>query len=85
MKKYLKEIEVSSYILLLIGVIGEGLLHQPWGLGALVIGLLIWVLQVVYKAFKWQEYSSDNRKNIGFMITAILFLLLSMLIKMKGQ
>jgi hypothetical protein len=81
MKKYLKEIENAAYILLLIGLVAGKFLHYKWGTWTVFIGLGLWLIQLVYKAFNWQEFASDNKKNIGIMMIAILILFIKMLFR----
>ena len=81
MKKYLKEIENAAYILLLIGLVVDRFLHYKWGIWTIFVGLGLWLIQVVYKAFNWQEFAVDNKRNISIMIIAIIFLFIRMLIK----
>jgi dipeptide/tripeptide permease len=80
-RKCLKEIENSAFILLLIGVILNFLLNQRWGVWTIAIGLALWVIQVVYKAFNWKKYSADNKKNIAYMIVVIVLLTYKMLVR----
>ena len=74
MKKYLREIEISGVILMLIGCIGHRFLHFNWAIWVCIIGLVLWLLQVVYKAFNWQEYAKDNKQNILMMLFVIVML-----------
>ena len=74
MKKYLREIEISGVILMLIGCIGHRFLHFSWAIWVCIIGLVLWLLQVVYKAFNWQEYAKDNKQNILMMLFVIVML-----------
>ena len=74
MKKYIREIEISGVILMLIGCIGHRFLHFNWAIWVCIIGLVLWLLQVVYKAFNWQEYAKDNKQNILMMLFVIVML-----------
>ena len=74
MKKNLREIEISGIILMLIGCIGHRFLHFSWAIWVCIIGLVLWLLQVVYKAFNWQEYAKDNKQNILMMLFVIVML-----------
>ena len=74
MKRYLREIEISGVILMLIGCIGHRFLHFSWAIWVCIIGLVLWLLQVVYKAFNWQEYAKDNKQNILMMLFVIVML-----------
>ena len=79
MKKYIREIEISGVILMLIGCIGHRFLHFSWAIWVCIIGLVLWLLQVVYKAFNWQEYARDNKQNILMMLFVIVMLFYLML------
>ena len=74
MKKYIREIEISGVILMLIGCIGHRFLHFNWAIWVCIICLVLWLLQVVYKAFNWQEYAKDNKQNILMMLFVIVML-----------
>ena len=74
MKKYLREIEISGVILMLMGCIGHRFLHFRWAIWVCIIGLVLWLVQVVYKAFNWQEYAKDNKQNILMMLFVIVML-----------
>ena len=79
MKRYLREIEISSVILMLIGCIGHRFLHMGWAIWVCILGLILWLLQVVYKAFNWKEYARDNKQNILMMLFVIAMLFYLML------
>ena len=72
MKKYLKEIETSGIVLLFLGVILGRMANMELGAMISVVGLLLWVLTVVIKAFNWQQYRRDNILNIIIMLGAIV-------------
>jgi uncharacterized membrane protein len=74
MKNYLREIEISGVILMLIGCISYRFLQQQWGIYACSIGLILWVIEVVYKAFNWKKYERDNKQNIIMMLFVIVML-----------
>ena len=74
MKKYIREIEISGVILMLIGCIGHRFLHFNWAIWVCIIGLMLWLLQVVYKAFNWQSYARGNKQNILMMLLVIMML-----------
>ena len=79
MKKYLREIEVSSVILLAIGVLlalTAGVRYGAWPCG---VGLLLMGLTITYKAFHWTEYAAENKRNIIIMLLTIVILLLQMI------
>ncbi len=81
MKKYLKEIEISGMIILLIGVLLGHLVSMTNGAIAVGIGLLLWTTTVVIKAFNWEEYRRDNMMNIFIMMGACFLIILSMLFR----
>lgn len=74
MKKYLREIEYSGVILMFIGCIMHRFFAIEGGVIAAAIGLLLWLVPVVYKAFHWQDYRRDNLQNIVMMLFAIILL-----------
>ena len=74
MKKYIREIEFSGMIMMLIGCVCHRFLNLQWAIWVCIIGLALWVLQVVYKAFKWQEYQRENKQNILMMLFVIAML-----------
>ncbi len=82
MKKYLNEIKVSGMILMLIGIVMYRFMDIPTGFWACGIGILLWLVQLVYKAFKWQEYRKDNMENIAMMLIIIMLLLITMIMKL---
>ena len=80
MEKYLREIEVSGLILVVAGILfslfGVGL--AEWFCG---IGILLWLVTFLYKAFHWNEYERENKRNIFILLTTIALLLAQMLLK----
>lgn len=80
MKKYLREIQLSGMILMLIGVVMYRFMNVHEGYLICGIGILLWVAEVVYKAFHAEEYSQDNRKNILMMLIIIALLLGTMFV-----
>ena len=82
MKKYLKEIEISGVILMFIGCIMHRLWSLPVGIWACSIGMLFWLLVVIYKAFHWKEYQRENRMNIVIML-CVIALLWFLIIRMR--
>ena len=81
MKKYLKELEISGVILMFIGCIMHRLWSLPVGIWACSIGMLFWLLVVIYKAFHWKEYERENKRLIVIMLIAIVFLFIQMILK----
>jgi uncharacterized membrane protein HdeD (DUF308 family) len=80
MKKYLKEIELSGIIMLFLGVILGHFANANTGALAVAIGLLLWVITVVYKALHWDLYRRDNILNICIMMGAIVAIFTFMLV-----
>lgn len=80
MKKYLKEIELSGILLMLVGVVMFRVLHLQAGYITCVLGIALWLVEVVYKAFHWQEYRKDNMQNIVMMLVVIMLLLITLAI-----
>lgn len=76
----MREIEVSGIILMVIGVVMYRLLGLKAGYVACGIGIALWIAEVVYKAFNWQEYRRDNLQNIIMMMIIILLLLGTMIL-----
>lgn len=79
MKKYIREIEISGMIMMLIGCVCHRFLNLQWAIWVCIIGLALWVLQVVYKAFNWQVYQRENKQNILMMLFVIAMLFFLML------
>lgn len=81
MKKYLREIEVAGCILVIIGVI----INLTWGtayaVGPCTIGLVLWLICFIYRAFHWQEYERENKQGIMIILIAIFILILQILIR----
>ena len=82
MKNYLKELEISGVILMFIGCIMHRLWSLPVGIWACSIGMLFWLLVVIYKAFHWKEYQRENRMNIVVML-CLIALLWFLIIRMR--
>ena len=79
MKKYLREIDAAGIILLAIGVVLSLIAGSQYGMWPCMVGILLWVVVVVYKAFHWTEYAAENKRNVVIMLIAIVFLFLQML------
>lgn len=82
MKKYLKELEISGVILMFIGCIMHRFMSLPAGIWACGIGILLWLLVLIYKAFHWKEYQHENRMNIIIML-GVIALLWFLIIRMR--
>lgn len=81
MKKYLREIEVSGLILVIIGIICSLVWSTQYGMWPCAVGLLCWLISFLYKAFNWKDYERENRQNIMILIIAIMILILKMLFR----
>jgi uncharacterized membrane protein HdeD (DUF308 family) len=79
MKKYIKEIEISGIIMMIIGVALYHFFHKQAGYIACCIGIALWLIEVVYKAFNWKEYHKDNMQNVMMMLIIIMLLISYML------
>ena len=82
MKKYLREIEVSGLILVIIGIVISWILGSNYGMWPFLMGLLLWLITFLYKAFHWNEYARENRQNIMILLIAICILLLQMFMRL---
>ena len=81
MKRYLKELEVSGLILVIIGIICSLVWGTAFGMWPCAVGLLCWLISFLYKAFRWNEYARENRQNIMILTIAILILIVKMLFR----
>lgn len=84
MKKYLREIEVSGLILIIIGCVISFFWGDMIGVWPCAAGMLLWLVSFLYKAFHWQEYERENKQNIVIVIIAIVLLLIQMVRLTKG-
>ncbi len=75
MKKYIKEIKISGLLLMLLGIISYRLFSLQAGVWMCIIGIALWMVEIVYKALNWEEYRKDNTQNIIIMILVIVLLL----------
>lgn len=78
MKKYLREIEVSGLILILIGVIISHIWGEGFGMWPCAAGMLLWLVNFLYKAFHWNEYERENKQNVIMIIIVIVLLFIQM-------
>ena len=81
MKKYLREIEVSGLILVIIGIVFSWIWDSSVGMWPCLTGLLLWLITFLYKAFHWKEYERENKQNIMIVLLATLILLAQMMIR----
>ena len=72
MKKYLKKIEAAGLILMFIGIVCYRFFQVTWGSYVLLVGILAWLFQMIYKAFKWQDYQKENKQNIIIILLTIV-------------
>jgi len=79
MKKYLREIEISGMLLLLIGVVLSLFTGVAYGVWPCGIGLLCLLLIFLYKAFHWKEYERENKQYIVMILLCIMILFIQML------
>lgn len=74
MKKYLREIEISGIALIIIGCIislTSGYQYGVWPCGT---GILLMVIQMVYKSYHWKEYERENKQNIAIILATIMLI-----------
>ena len=76
MRKYLKEIEISGVILMLMGCF----IRWDWTIWLCAVGIILWLIPLVYKAFHWEEYRRDNILNIAIMAGAIIVISIFMMV-----
>ena len=81
MKKYFREIQLSSAILCIIGVVLAWIKGNQVGMWPCAVGVLLFIFVVIYKAFNWKEYERDNKQNIGIILIATFILIIQMLLK----
>lgn len=81
MKKYIREIEISGLILVIIGIVCSWIWGSRFGMWPCLTGLCLWLVTFLYKAFRWNEYEKENKQNIMIIIVAIFILLFQMVIK----
>ena len=81
MKKYLRELEVSGLILVIIGIVFSWIWGANFGMWPCLVGLLLWLITFLYKAFRWKEYERENRQNILILLIAIFILLTQMIFR----
>ncbi len=79
MKKYLREIEVSGLILVIIGIVLSWTMGSHIGMWPCSVGLILWLISFLFKAFHWKEYERENRQNIIIIMVAIVILILQMI------
>ena len=73
-RKYLGYIEHTGVILMLIGCVGYRFMHWSWAIWICIVGLILFLGQVIFKAFKWKTYNKENKQNLIMMVVSIIFL-----------
>ena len=81
MKRYLREIELSGLLLVIIGVVSSLVWGYSFGMWPCVLGMVLWLITFLYKAFRWKEYERENRQNIMILLIAIFILTIKMLFR----
>ncbi len=81
MKKYLREIQLSSAILCIIGVLMAWVINYEIAMWPCLVGIILFITVFVYKAFHWKEYEKDNKQGIIIILIATFFLIIQMLKK----
>ena len=81
MKKHLLEIETAGIILVVIGIICSLVWGAAFGAWPATIGMLLWLVVFLYRAFHWQEYERENKQGIRIILLAIVILLVQMILK----
>ncbi len=79
MKKYLREIQLSSAILCIIGVVLAWIKGNQVGMWPCAVGVLLFIFVVIYKAFNWKEYERDNKQYIVILLICIFILITQMI------
>ena len=80
MKKYLKEIQLSGAILIAIGVVLAWIKGNQIAMWPCAIGLLLFIIVVIIKAFNWTEFERDNKQNIAIILIATFYLIIRMVL-----
>ena len=78
MKKYLKELELASALLLIIGVVLSMVKSYAIGVWPCGVGLLMFLAVFLYKAFHWKEYERENKQYIVILLICIFLLIIQM-------
>ena len=79
MKKYLKELELASALLLVIGVVLSMVKSYAIGVWPCGVGLLIFIAVFLYKAFNWKQYERENKQYIVILLICIFLLIIQMI------
>ena len=81
MKRFIREIELSGLLLVIIGVVCSMVWGYNFGMWPCASGLALWLITFLYKAFRWKEYERENRQNIIILLIAIFILTIKMLFR----
>ena len=81
MKRFIREIELSGLLLVIIGVVCSMVWGYNFGMWPCAPGLALWLITFLYKAFRWKEYERENRQNIIILLIAIFILTIKMLFR----
>lgn len=79
MKKYLRELELASALLLIIGVVLSMLSSYTIGAWPCGAGLLTFMVVYLYKACHWKEYERENKQYMIILLFCIFILILQMI------
>ena len=79
MKKYLREIELASALLLIIGVVLSMVKSYAIGVWPCGVGLLMFLIVFLYKAFHWKQYERENKQYIVILLICIFILITQMI------
>jgi len=82
MRKYLRELEVSGLLLVIIGIVSAWIWGSQYGMWPCLVGMLLWLVTFLFKAFHWKEYERENRQNIMILLIATLILLAQMAMRL---
>ncbi len=67
--------------LIIIGNIIAYIWGTQIGVWPCVLGLLLWLINFVYKAFHWTEYARENMTNIFIILMTICLLFILLLVR----
>ena len=66
-------------ILIVIGIVFSFIWGNGVGVWPCGMGMLLWLVSFLYRAFHWTEYERENKNNIVIVIIAIVLLLIQMI------
>ena len=79
MKKYLREVEIAGIILAFTGIVCALIWGTSFGGWLCGIGITLFLLVFLYKAFHWKEYERENKQYIVIILLTIIILFIQML------